>query len=120
MTKKLEASGPYSLYYWADNLIFISGQLPINPDTGDLVTGFKNQCKRSLLNIQKILENQNLLLNDIVKLTVLVDDLEYFNEVNEVFKEFFNEPYPSRSTFETARLPKDSLIEIEAIALKKK
>lgn len=118
MVAELKSVGPYSLYRWAGDLLFISGQLPINPHTGLLEEGFKDQCARSLSNIQTILEGEGLTLNDIVKLTVVVDDLEDFNEVNEVFEEVFDQPYPSRSTFEAARLPKDALIEIEAIAIK--
>lgn len=119
MTEKIKTFGPYSVSRWADNLMFISGQLGVNLKSGKLEAGFKDQCARSLSNIQIILESEDLTLDNIVKLTVLMDDLEDFDEVNNVFEEFFTKPYPSRSAFEVARLPKDALIEIEVIASKK-
>lgn len=119
MNEKIESVGPYSLNRSGGNLLFISGQLPINPKTGELEKNFKNQCRRSLSNIEVILENEKLTLDDIVKLTVIVEDLEEFDQVNEVFTEVFKEPYPARSTFEVSRLPKEAAIEIEAIAMKK-
>lgn len=118
MVAELKSVGPYSLSRWAGDLLFISGQLPINPKTGLLEVEFKDQCARSLSNVQAILEDEGLTLNDVIKLTVVVDDLEDFNGVNEVFEEVFEQPYPSRSTFEAARLPKDALVEIEAIAIR--
>lgn len=119
MKGKIESAGPYSLSRWAGDLLFISGQLPINPETGKLEDNFKNQCRRSLSNIQSILENEKLTLDDIVKLTVIVENLKEFDQVNEVFKEVFEQPYPTRSTFEVSRLPKEAAVEIEAIAMKK-
>lgn len=116
MSLELKSVGPYSLSRRAGNLIFISGQLPINPKTGKLEKGFKKQCARTLSNIQLILEDEGLTLNNVVKLTVMMNDLEDFNEVNKVFEKFFAKPYPSRTTFEASRLPKDALVEIEAIA----
>lgn len=118
MASKLKSAGPYSLARWAGNLMFISGQLPINPETNKLERGFKKQCERTLSNIQLILEDEGLNLNDIVKLTVIVDDLADFSQVNKVFEDVFDEPYPSRTTFEASGLPKNALVEIEAIALK--
>lgn len=116
---KIASVGPYSLSRWAGDLLFISGQLPINPATGELEKDFKKQCQRSLLNIEAILADEGLTLNDVVKLTVIVEDLNEFDLVNEVFEEMLEKPYPTRSTFEVGRLPKDAAIEIEAIATKK-
>lgn len=118
MSKELKAVGPYSLSLWVGNLLFVSGQLPINPETDALEEGFEDQCTRSLLNIQSILKNEGLTLKDVAKITVLMKDLEYFNKANDLFATFFDEPYPTRSTFEVSRLPKDALIEIEVIAAK--
>lgn len=118
MSKKLKTIGTYSLRRWAGNILFLSGQIGIDPVANKLEEGFEKQCKRCFTNIQLILESEGLTLNHVVKLTVLMDDLEDFKQVNEIFKECLNEPYPSRSTFEVARLPKDALIEIEAIAIK--
>lgn len=119
MDVKIASVGPYSLSRWAGDLLFVSGQLPINPVSGQLERNFKDQCRRSLLNIEAILADEGLTLNDIVKLTVIVEDLNEFDQVNEVFTEMFEQPYPTRSTFEVGRLPKEAAIEIEAIAMKK-
>lgn len=116
MVKRLKPLGPYSLSRSVGDLTFVSGQLGINPDTNELEEGFKAQCTQSLSNIQLILESEGLSLDDVVKLTVLMDDLEDFDHVNKAFEEFFDAPYPSRATFEVARLPKDALVEIEAVA----
>lgn len=113
------AIGPYSAYRKAGNLLFTSGQLPIDPKTNQLEDNFSDQCKRSLMNIQSILEQENLKMEDIVKVTVLLKDLSYFEEVNRLFEEFFQKPYPTRTAFEVSKLPKNALIEIEAIAFLK-
>lgn len=108
--------GPYSVYRKAGNLLFTSGQLPIDPKTNQLEDDFSDQCKRSLMNIQSILEQENLKMEDIVKATVLLKDLSYFEEVNELFEEVFKKPYPARTAYEVSKLPKNALIEIEVIA----
>lgn len=118
MTKELKTLGSYSLKRWAGNILFISGQIGMNSETEKLEEGFKRQCEKSLANIEFILKSEGLILDDLVKLTVLMSDLEDFEQVNEIFKEYLKEPYPSRSTFEVAALPKDALIEIEAIAVR--
>lgn len=109
--------GPYSVCRKAGNLLFTSGQLPLNPETSQMEEGFTAQCRRSLKNIQNILQNEKLEMKDIVKVTVLLDDLANFEEVNLVFEEFFKEPFPARTAYEVASLPKGALIEIEAIAV---
>ncbi|AQS53975.1 RutC family protein [Jeotgalibaca dankookensis] len=119
MKNEMKSVGPYSISRWAGDLLFISGQLPINQETGELEKDFVAQCERSLANIELVLENEGLTLDDVVKLTVLMNDLEDFDEINKLFEKRFNQPYPSRSTFEVSRLPKDALVEIEAIAFKK-
>ncbi|MEZ0289970.1 MAG: RidA family protein [Sulfolobales archaeon] len=109
--------GPYSQAIQVGNLVFISGQLPIDPDTGDLVREpFARAVEIVLRNISEILREVGGDLSNIVKITVYTTDLGRFNEFNEVYKKFFREPYPARSVVEVKRLPRDSPIEIEAIA----
>lgn len=95
--------------------MFISGQLPIDPETGKIEKKFKDQCKQSLLNIQSILVNEGLTLNDIVKLTVIVKYLSEFDQVNEVFIEIFERSYPTRSTFEVGRLQKKLRLKLKQL-----
>ena len=113
-----EAIGTYSQAIATDNLVFISGQIPLDPTTMELVIGLENQIKQVFKNIESILKTENLSFSDIVKLTILLDDLENFNLVNKVMSELFEKPYPARAAYEVSRLPKNSSIEIETIALK--
>ena len=113
-----EAIGTYSQAIATDNLVFISGQIPLDPATMELVNGVENQIKQVFKNIEGILKVENLSFSDIVKLTILLDDLENFNLVNKVMSELFEKPYPARAAYEVSRLPKNSSIEIETIALK--
>ena len=113
-----EAIGTYSQAIATDNLVFISGQIPLDPETMELVNGVENQIKQVFKNIESILKVENLSFSDIVKLTILLDDLENFNLVNKVMSELFEKPYPARAAYEVSRLPKNSSIEIETIALK--
>ena len=113
-----EAIGTYSQAIATDNLVFISGQIPLDPSTMELVNGVENQIKQVFKNIEGILKVENLSFSDIVKLTILLDDLENFNLVNKVMSELFEKPYPARAAYEVSRLPKNSSIEIETIALK--
>ena len=108
--------GPYSQAIKHNNFMFTSGQIPLNPDTGLIVSeDFKDQVYQCLNNIKGILDEENLSLDSIVKLTVYVIDLNKFSKLNEVFEDFFIGNYPSRSAVEVSRLPKDSQVEIEAI-----
>ena len=113
-----EAIGTYSQAIATDNLVFISGQIPLDPETMELVNGVENQIKQVFKNIESILKVENLSFSDIVKLTILLDDLENFNLVNKVMSELFEKPYPARAAYEVSRLPKNSSIEIETIAFK--
>ena len=113
-----EAIGTYSQAIATDNLVFISGQIPLDPTTMELVNGVENQIKQVFKNIESILKVENLSFSDIVKLTILLDDLENFNLVNKVMSELFEKPYPARAAYEVSILPKNSSIEIETIALK--
>ena len=116
-TKAPSAIGPYSQAVDKDGFIFVSGQLPIDETTGAFAgEDIASQAKQSLQNIKYILEEAGLEMKDISKTTILLKDIEDFAIVNEVYGQFFTAPYPARATYEVARLPKDALIEIEAIA----
>lgn len=110
------AIGPYSQGVDLGDLVFTSGQIPINPVTKDIPEGIEAQAKQSLTNVKGVVEASGLEMKDIVKMTVFLKDMETFSAMNDVYKTFFEEPYPARSAVEVARLPKDVLIEIEAIA----
>lgn len=113
------AIGPYSQAVQTGNLIFCSGQLPINPTTGKFPEGgIKEQTRQSLLNVQGILEQEGLSLRNVVKTTVLLADISDFAAMNEVYKEMFEAPFPARSAFSVRDLPKGALVEIECIAEK--
>ncbi|MFA9239732.1 MAG: RidA family protein [Candidatus Paceibacteria bacterium] len=115
--KAPSAIGPYSQAVDKDGFIFVSGQLPIDETTGAFAgEDIASQAKQSLQNIKYILEEAGLEMKDISKTTILLKDIEDFAIVNEVYGQFFTAPYPARATYEVARLPKDALIEIEAIA----
>ncbi|ABV32839.1 MULTISPECIES: RidA family protein [Pseudothermotoga] len=114
-----KAIGPYSQAIEAGNFIFVSGQIPIDPATGELVNGdIKKQLRRVLDNIEAVLMAAGCTLKNIVKVTVFVVDLKSFSEINEVYGEYFNEHRPARSFVEVSALPKGSQIEIEVIAVK--
>ena len=124
MKKKIEtekapsAIGPYSQAIEAENMIYLSGQIPLDPKTMELVEGEENQIRQVFSNITAICEEAECTLNDIVKLNVSLQDLSMFSLVNEVMSELFSEPYPARAALQVARLPLDSLIEVEAIIVK--
>ncbi|MCR5035175.1 MAG: RidA family protein [Clostridia bacterium] len=111
------AIGPYSQATAAGSLIITSGQLPIDPATGEFPADISGQTRQSLLNVKAILEEAGAGMDDVIKTTVFLNDMNDFAAMNEVYAEFFTEGnYPSRSAVEVARLPKDALVEIEAIA----
>ncbi len=114
--KAPQAIGPYSQGTQAANFIFTSGQLPINPQTGELVGEIKSATKQSLENVKAILEAAGAKMSEIMKVTVFLRDMNDFTAMNEVYGQFFPEEPPARSAVQVARLPKDAIIEIEAIA----
>ena len=125
MKKKIEtddapkAIGTYSQAIEAGNTIYLSGQIPLDPKTMKLVEGNENQIRQVFKNIQAVCESSEVSLNEIVKLNVYLSDLSVFSLVNEVIKELFSEPYPARAAIQVAKLPLDSLIEVEGIIVKK-
>ena len=124
MKKKLttnkapKAIGPYSQGIETDSLIFLSGQIPLDPETMKLVEGDENQIRQVFKNIEALCEEVELTFNHIVKLNVSLKDLSLFNLVNDVMKEIFEEPFPARAALQVARLPLDASIEVEAILAK--
>lgn len=111
------AIGPYSQAIQVGNLVFASGQIPIDPATGSFVEGgVKEQARQSLTNVKAILEEAGLTLDNVVKTTVFLADMNDFADVNAVYAEFFAEPYPARSAVAVKTLPKGALVEIEVIA----
>ncbi len=110
------AIGPYSQATIAGNLIFVSGQLPINPETGEMPADIKEQTRQSIANIRAILEEAGASLDNVVKSTVLLADMSLFGAMNEVYAENFREVYPARCAFAVKELPKQALVEIEVIA----
>lgn len=111
------AIGPYVQANKVGNMIFTSGQIPINAATGEISSDVKEQTKQAILNVSYILEEAGATLNDVIKTTVFIKDMNQFALINEVYAEFFIGDKPARSCVEVARLPKDVLIEIEAIAI---
>jgi 2-iminobutanoate/2-iminopropanoate deaminase len=111
-----QAIGPYSQAVKAGGLMFISGQIPLNPETGDLVSGsIEDEANQVLQNIKSICEAAGYGMEDIVKITIFLTDLGNFATVNEVMKKHFSEPYPARATVEISGLPLGVSVEIEAI-----
>jgi len=109
--------GPYSKGVKCKGFIFVGGQLPIDPKTEKLVEGsIKEQTEQSIENVKAILEAGGSSLEKVVKTTVYLKDINDFNEMNEIYKKFFKKDFPARATVQVARLPRDALIEIEAIA----
>ena len=111
------AIGPYSQAIQIGDLLFVSGQVPIDPSTGAIVEGdIKAQAQQSLNNLKAILNAAGTNLGAVVKTTVFLADMNDFAAMNEVYAQFFQEPFPARSAVQVARLPKDAKVEIEAIA----
>lgn len=113
------AIGPYSQAIQVGEMIFTSGVIPVVPETGEIVQGIENQARQALSNMKALLESAGRDMSDIIKTTVFIKNMDDFAKVNEVYATFFEGEYPARSCVEVARLPKDVLIEIEAIAVVK-
>lgn len=111
------AIGPYSQAIQVSNLVYTSGQLPIDPATGAFVEGgIKEQTRQSLSNVQAVLREAGLSMSNVIKTTVFMADMADFAAMNEVYAEFFAEPYPARSAVAVKTLPKGALVEIEVVA----
>ncbi len=113
------AIGPYSQGVSVKDILFVSGQLPIDSRTERFAPQeIALQTKQALENVQAVVESAGYSMSDIVKITVFMKDLADFSSMNEVYKDFFTHDYPARAAVQVARLPKDALVEIEAIAIK--
>ncbi|MBH0278852.1 RidA family protein [Helicobacter pylori] len=114
-----KAIGPYSQAIATNDLVFVSGQLGIDASTGEFKgTDIHSQTTQSMENIKAILKEAGLGMDSVVKTTILLKSLDDFAVVNKIYGSYFKEPYPARATFQVAKLPKDALVEIEAIAIK--
>ncbi len=117
-SKAAPAAGPYSQAIRTDAHVFASGQLPIDPATGNLPDGIEAQTRQSLANLAAVLEEGGASFATVVKTTVFLKNMNDFAVMNGIYAEYFKDTPPARSTIEVARLPKDALVEIEAIALR--
>ncbi|MCR5624629.1 MAG: RidA family protein [Lachnospiraceae bacterium] len=113
------AIGPYSQAIEVNGMVFTSGVIPVDPATNELVQGdAKTQANQAILNLKNLLEAAGTSMKNVVKTVVFISDMNEFGNINEVYAEYFEEPFPARSCVQVARLPKDVAIEIEAIATK--
>lgn len=113
------AIGPYSQALDLGNLVFVSGQIPVNPATGTMPEDVRDQARQSLANLKAILAEAGLSMTDVVKTVVFLADLNDFGAVNEVYAQAFAEPFPARSCVQVAGIPKGAKVEIECIAVRK-
>lgn len=110
------AIGPYSQAVVSGNMVFTSGQIPVNPQTGEIPDKVDEQANQVFTNLKNLLEASGTSIDKVVKTTVFIKKMEDFASINKIYETYFTEPYPARSCVEVARLPKDVLIEVEAIA----
>ena len=111
-----KAIGTYSQAVKVNGFLFISGQIPLDPSTMELVEGIENQINQVFENINQILKADGMDFSNVVKLSVLLKDLSNFEKVNEIMASIFSKPYPARAAYEVSKLPKGSSVEIETIA----
>ena len=113
-----KAIGTYSQAVKVNGFLFISGQIPLDPSTMNLVEGIENQINQVFENINQILKADGMDFSNVVKLSVLLEDLSHFEKVNEIMASIYSKPYPARAAYEVSKLPKGSSVEIETIAFK--
>lgn len=112
------AIGPYSQAIEVNNMVYTSGVIPVNPATGEIPEGAKAQAEQAFSNLTNLVESAGSSMDRVIKTTVFIKEMNDFGTINEVYERFFPAPFPARSCVEVARLPKDVLLEIEAVALK--
>ena len=110
------AIGPYSQAIVINDMVYTSGQIPVNPLTGEIPEGIQAQANQALMNLKNLLEASGTSIEKVVKTTVFIQNMEDFAALNKIYESYFTEPYPARSCVEVSKLPKDVLVEIEAIA----
>lgn len=116
--KAPEAIGPYSQAIEAGGMVYVSGQIPIDPQAGKIKEGIEQQTHQVMENLQAILREAGLDFEDVVKFTIFLSSMDDFAVVNELYASYLSKPYPARATVEVSRLPKDVLIEMDVIAAK--
>lgn len=109
------AIGPYSQAIKVGGFLFTSGQIPVDPATGNIPEGVEAQARQAMTNVKNLIEVSGASVDKVVKTTVFIKNMNDFAKINEIYAEFFTEPYPARSCVEVARLPKDVLLEVESI-----
>ena len=109
------AIGPYSQAIVTGAMLFCSGQIPIDPATGNIPEGVEAQAEQALTNVKNLIEAAGSSIDNVVKTTVFIKNMDDFAKINEIYAKYFTEPFPARSCVEVARLPKDVLLEVEAI-----
>lgn len=112
------AIGPYSQAIEVNGMVYTSGVIPVVPSTGEIPEGSKEQAKQALTNLSNLLQAAGTSMDNVIKTTVFIKEMDDFGTINEVYATFFKGDYPARSCVEVARLPKDVMLEIEAIAIK--
>ena len=112
------AIGPYSQAIEVNGMVYTSGVIPVNPETGVVPDGVEAQATQAFANLTNLIEAAGTDMSKVVKTTVFIKEMDDFATINQIYAKFFKEPYPARSCVEVARLPKDVLLEIEAIAIK--
>lgn len=112
------AIGPYSQAIEVNGMVYTSGIIPVVPESGEIVDGSAAQAKQALLNLSNLLKAAGTGMENVIKTTVFIKNMDDFGAINEVYETFFEGVYPARSCVEVARLPKDVMIEIEAVAIK--
>lgn len=112
------AIGPYSQAIEVNGMVFTSGVIPVDPDTGVIPEGVEAQATQAFSNLTNLVEASGATMDKVVKTTVFIKEMNDFGKINEIYAKFFKEPYPARSCVEVARLPKDVLLEVEAIVAK--
>ena len=112
------AIGPYSQAIEVNGMVFTSGVIPVDPATGVIPEGVEAQATQAFTNLTNLVEASGAAMSQVVKTTVFIKEMNDFGKINQIYAKFFKEPYPSRSCVEVARLPKDVLLEVEAIAWK--
>ena len=110
------AIGPYSQAIITNNMVFTSGQIPVNPATGEIPEGIETQANQVFSNLKNLLEASGTDIDKVVKTTVFIQNMEDFPVVNKIYESYFTKPFPARSCVEVSKLPKNVLVEIEAIA----